>query len=296
MTGLLLAFTFLVAFGGVVLLLAPSEALRLARTLGPLDPEEEDVPAEPLSRRLLGPPLARLRAALYARTPRGMREVIEASLAAAGRPADVGALMTRKAILGGVLGVGSWLLLAPRGPFPALLAAAVTGFAGWRLPDIGLMRLAARRRLAIARVLPDAMDLLCTSVEAGLALDGAIQKVAEKMGGPLTEELAIYLREVRLGRPREEALRDVAARAGLPELRSAVAAIIQSERLGGSLARVLRVQAADLRQRRRLAARERAMRIPILLLVPLVGFIFPAIFIVVLGPAVLEVLHSLRLL
>jgi tight adherence protein C len=294
----MMAFTFLLVAGGVALLLAPSEAVRLARRrieavqTTPAEAVEAEELARPLSQRLLGPLLLRLRTALYARTPRGMREAIEARLTAAGRPADVGGLLVRKAGLAVAAGGLLWLVLGPHGPAARVLGGAFGTFAGWRLPEFGLERDITRRRQAIARVLPDALDLLCTSVEAGLGLDGALQKVAEKMAGPLADELATYLRDVRLGRPRENALRDLAGRAGVPELRTVIAAILQSERLGASLARVLRVQAQDLRHRRRIAARERAMRIPILLLFPLVGFIFPALFTVILGPAALKIFHA----
>jgi len=301
MTGLhwlLLLFTFWTTAGCVALVAAPTEAERLARqklraTLGPgaADAAEPEELQRPLLERLFGPLLLRLRKALYARTPQGTREAIQAKLIAAGRPADVGALLARKALF--ALGFGlllAWSLLRGGFSLMGLTGVAAGAVAGWRLPDFSLARATTARRRAIARSLPDALDLLCTSVEAGLGLDGAIQKVAEKLGGPLGVELAIYLKDVRLGRSREEALRAVARRVDVKELRSAVASIIQAERLGASLARVLRVQSEELRIRRRVSAQERAMQIPVKILFPLVLFIFPAMFVVILGPAVLQIM------
>jgi tight adherence protein C len=140
----------------------------------------------------------------------------------------------------------------------------------------------------IRKALPDTMDLLTISVEAGLGFDAAISKLAEHMDGPLTEEFNLALGEMRIGEGRQEALKKMAERVDTPEISSFTRAIIQADQLGISLGRILRVQAADTRLKRQAAAEEKAMKAPIKMLFPLVLFIFPAMFIVILGPALLN--------
>ena len=132
---------------------------------------------------------------------------------------------------------------------------------------------------------PDALDLLAVSVEAGLGFDGAIAKITEHMEGPLADEFSLTLGEMRIGESRQDALKRMADRVDAPELSSFTRAIIQADQLGTSLGRILRVQAADSRLRRQAAAEEKAMKAPIKMLFPTVLFIFPAIFLVILGPA-----------
>jgi tight adherence protein C len=136
--------------------------------------------------------------------------------------------------------------------------------------------------------LPDALDLLAVSVEAGLGFDGAISKLTEHMEGPLIDEFELALGEMRVGESRSEALKRMAERVPAQEMASFVRAIIQADQLGISLGRLLRVQATDARLKRQAAAEEKAMKAPIKMLFPLVMFIFPAMFIVILGPAFLN--------
>jgi tight adherence protein C len=221
-------------------------------------------------------------------TPEGRRQKMQAALRAAGRDAELGPWLARKALLAVVLAAMGALLLHGSGIWPVV--SGVAAFLGWRWPDGNLERAAKERRKIIAKALPDVLDLLCVSVEAGLGFDGAMQKVAEKFPGPVAAEFGGYLRDVRLGQGRDVALRAMAQRCGVPELQTTVAVVIQAERLGASLARVLRVQSDELRVRRRQAAQERALQIPVKLIFPLVLFIFPAIFVVLLGPAALHVM------
>ena len=144
------------------------------------------------------------------------------------------------------------------------------------------------RREEIRCDLPDALDILAVSVEAGLGFDAALARVAEHMDGPLVEELALTLSEMRIGETRQEALRKLADRVDVVELTSIVHAIAQADQLGSPLARVLRVQAQEARQRRQAAAEERAMKAPVKMILPTAVFIFPAMFIVILGPAFLH--------
>ena len=136
--------------------------------------------------------------------------------------------------------------------------------------------------------MPDALDLLAVCVEAGLGFDGAIAKLTEHMAGPLADELGLTLGEMRIGESRQDALKKFAARVATPEIAAFTRSIIQADQLGISLGRILRVQAADTRLRRQYAAEEQAMKAPIKMLFPTVLFIFPAMFIVILGPAMLQ--------
>jgi tight adherence protein C len=166
------------------------------------------------------------------------------------------------------------------------LVVVLVGFFG---PDYLVSIYARRRRERIRAALPDALDLLAVSVEAGLGFDGAISKLTEHMDGPLAEEFGLTLSEMRIGESRGEALRRLGERADTPEISSFTRAIIQADQLGTSLGRILRVQAADTRLRRQAAAEEKAMKAPIKMLFPTVLFIFPAMFLVILGPAILNI-------
>jgi len=165
------------------------------------------------------------------------------------------------------------------------LVLAGFGFIG---PDFLVSAKARSRKDRIRAELPDALDLMAVSVEAGMGFDGAISKLTEHMKGPLADEFALTLSEIRIGETRQDALKKLAERTGTPELASFVRAIIQADQLGISLGRILRVQATDSRLKRQAAAEEKAMKAPIKMLFPTVMFIFPAMFLVILGPAFLN--------
>ena len=165
------------------------------------------------------------------------------------------------------------------------LVLAGFGFIG---PDFLVSAKARSRKDRIRAELPDALDLMAVSVEAGMGFDGAISKLTEHMKGPLADEFALTLSEIRIGETRQDALKKLADRTGTPELASFVRAIIQADQLGISLGRILRVQATDSRLKRQAAAEEKAMKAPIKMLFPTVMFIFPAMFLVILGPAFLN--------
>jgi tight adherence protein C len=163
-----------------------------------------------------------------------------------------------------------------------MLVSAVGGFV---LPGYVLSVRARRRRDLVQAELPDALDLLAVSVEAGLGFDAAIQKLTEHMEGALIDELSLSLSEMRVGESRQDALKKLSGRVDSPELSSFVRALVQADQLGISLGKILRVQAVDTRLKRQAAAEEKAMKAPIKMLFPTVVFIFPAMFIVILGPA-----------
>jgi tight adherence protein C len=173
-------------------------------------------------------------------------------------------------------------------PAAAPLFAVLMGVLGFMGPGFVLGARVRARQAAVAAELPDALDLLSVSVEAGLGFDGAVQKLTEHMEGPLIEEFELALGEMRIGEGRQEALKKMAERSASPEMASFVRAIIQADQLGISLGRILRIQAGDTRLKRQLLAEEKAMKAPIKMLFPTVAFIFPAMFIVILGPAFLN--------
>ena len=175
--------------------------------------------------------------------------------------------------------------MAVSGAQTGLLLTLAFAAGGWIAPGWIVGSRATRRREQIGRELPDALDLLAVSVEAGLGFDGAIAKLTEHMDGSLVDELSLALGEMRVGESRSEALKKFAARVDTPEVSSFVRAIIQADQLGISLGKILRVQATDSRLKRQAAAEEKAMKAPIKMLFPTVVFIFPAMFIVILGPA-----------
>lgn len=280
-------------------LLAPGPALlgawarleQIRPSARPALTAEQQELATPLSERLLTPLFRAVGERLYRLTPQGLRGHFSARLVRAGQRGQVVRFM---GLVGLCAAAGPLLLLVGGVPLAAAfwpgVALAATGAA---LPNFWLSRRIRHRAAALRRHLPDVLDLLCVSVEAGLAFDGAIQKVAEKFKGPLSVEFDAYLREIRLGRTRADALRGLAKRSELPELRSFISAIIQADQLGTPMAGVLRVQASQIRVARRQRIEEEAMKIPIKLLFPMIIFVFPAIFAVLLGPAVISYLEVL---
>jgi tight adherence protein C len=222
-------------------------------------------------------------------SPRMTSEAVSKKLMAAGmRGTSPTTIIGAKGILlvGGLffgLAVGS--MSAPK--YTLVLALLFAGL-GWMFPSLYLSSRMRRRQAAVAAELPDALDLLAVSVEAGLGFDGAVQKLTEHMEGPLIEEFELALGEIRIGEGRGDALKKMSERSGSQEMASFIRAIIQADQLGISLGRILKVQAGDTRLKRQLLAEEKAMKAPIKMLFPTVVFIFPAMFLVVLGPAFLN--------
>jgi len=173
-----------------------------------------------------------------------------------------------------------------------ILIGLVVTFLGFYMPQLWLKSTIARRQKAIRKALPDALDLLTICVEAGLGFDAALNKVTEKWDTELSMAFARVIREIQLGKLRREALRDMADRIGIPEMTSFVAAVIQSEQLGVSMAKVLHIQADQMRMKRRQRAEEEAHKAPIKMLVPMAILIFPSLMIVLLTPAALRLFHS----
>src|SRR4051794_26909617 len=241
--------------------------------------------------RVLVPAASKLAAIPLRLSPKTNVEGIGAKIVAAGLTHRLTApnflAIKGGATVGGVL-LG-FLLAALVSPALGLFFTPAFGAAGFLAPDLFLNLKIRQRRETIRSELPDALDLLAVSVEAGLGFDGAVTKLTEHMEGPLIDEFALTLNEIRVGEARATALRKMAARVDAMELSNFVRAVVQAEQLGISLGRILRVQATDTRLRRQAAAEEKAMKAPIKMLFPTVFFIFPSMFIVVLGPAMLHI-------
>ena len=219
--------------------------------------------------------------------PRTSMESISLKLLGAGlgrrvTPTSFLAAKGLMAVFGALVGV---MFSSMAGSATGLLLTVGLAAGGFFAPDYFVNLKARGRRERVKADLPDALDLLAVSVEAGLGFDGAIAKITEHMEGPLADEFSLTLGEMRIGESRADALKRMADRVDAPELSSFTRAIVQADQLGTSLGRILRVQAADSRLRRQAAAEEKAMKAPIKMLFPTVLFIFPAIFLVILGPA-----------
>ncbi|MFB0834013.1 type II secretion system F family protein [Arthrobacter halodurans] len=215
-------------------------------------------------------------------------------LARAGRPAawPLERVLVMKPLLGiaGAI-IGLLLLFGNPSGTTLLLGAFLTVF-GYFLPDLLAYNIGIKRQEAIQRELPNILDQLLISVEAGLGLEGAMSRVAMNGTGPLAEEMSRTLQEMQVGRSRRDAYLAMAERSSADDLRSFVRAIVQAEKYGIGVARVLRSQAAQMRVKRRQRAEEQAMKLPVKILFPLLLFIFPALFIVILGPAVINIVKS----
>jgi tight adherence protein C len=238
--------------------------------------------------RVIGPTVIRLAALMLKINPRTTIDSVSTKLMAAGmRTTSPSAFLAAKAFFG-LLGLVFGIVFASSIGTKGLLIAILLMFMGFFAPTCFVALRARRRQDTVSATLPDALDLLAVSVEAGLGFDGAIAKLTEHMEGDLIDEFEFALGEMRVGEGRAEALKKMAERVPAHEMSSFVRAIVQADQLGISLGRLLRVQATDARLKRQAAAEEKAMKAPIKMLFPTVLFIFPAMFLVILGPAFLN--------
>jgi tight adherence protein C len=247
----------------------------------------------PFSDRVIKPVFDKLGKIMTRRMQGGQQQAIQEKLNLAGRPGGLTAggfvaLQVIALVLGLALGLGIAVLLALAPPL-IYLAPVGGGVLGYLVPSITISRKIKKRKKSILLALPSALDLLTISVEAGLAFDAALARVTDKYRNVLASEFTQVLNEVRLGRPRLEALDDMGRRNKVEELNNFLQAIIQSEQLGVGIANVLRIQSEEIRRRRRQRAEEQGQKAPIKMLIPMVGCIFPTLFIVLLGPAILQV-------
>jgi tight adherence protein C len=227
-------------------------------------------------------------------------ERTEKRLALAGNPGDLRVadwlgIKAIGSIIGGVLFFVLFVLVGVLGLplFIGLILTVVGVLLGYTLPEFWLGGRVRKRQKAILLMIPDTLDLLTISVRAGLGFDAALGKVVEKLKGPLSDEFRRALAEVRVGKARRDALRDIVPRTEVVPLTNFIGAIIQAEQLGVSISKVLQVQSEQLRIERRQRAEEQAAKAPIKMLFPLVGCIFPSLFIVILGPAIILIMTNL---
>jgi tight adherence protein C len=199
-------------------------------------------------------------------------------------------------LIGGTLMGGGVLLLQGGFTIKALAYASMPALLGFYLPVIALWFLRSTRQQEIFLTLPDALDLLVVCVESGLGLDAGMRRVTDEMKGHakvLCEEFALANLQLQMGRPRREVLHDLGVRTGVDDVRSLAAILIQADRFGASIANALRVQSDAMRTRRRQIAEEKAAKVAVKLIFPLVLFIFPAIFVVLVGPAAIQIYRNL---
>ena len=251
----------------------------------------------PLAERTVLPFFKSISGALLFFAPKGIYERLEKRIMLAGKQ---GVWSATAFVCGWVLSVVGCLLLAffflsgMKMPFiqrVALLAAG--GAAGAFLPFAMLNSLIRARQKKILRQLPDFLDLLCVSVQAGLSFDGSVRKIIARMKGPLIEECERMQRDMQMGMPRKRSLQQMAKRCDVQEVYLFTTSVIQSERLGTSMANTLENQAANMRERRRQTAKAEALRAPVKIVFPLVFFIFPAMFVVVLLPSLLFLIKQM---
>ena len=244
---------------------------------------------QPFSQRVVLPVMRNVLDVLGKYGPKQNRDRLLQSLQQAGNPGRI----TPEVFTGIRVGLSLLLLVIfgiftlPSLPFfQALMYSALGGGIGFILPGTWLGNQIKKRKKNITKALPDALDLLCISVEAGLGFDLALQRVSLKWDNELSLEFRKALSETQLGKARRDALKEMAARTGVDDVQTFVAAIIQAEQLGVSIGKILKIQAEQMRTRRRQRAEEEAHKAPIKMLIPMVFLIFPALFVVILGPSV----------
>ncbi|MDX6254016.1 MAG: tight adherence protein [Frankiales bacterium] len=221
----------------------------------------------------------------------GVAERLQYRLDVAGNPGSwtVDRLLGVKGAGLVVLGAFGLIVGSKSAAAVAILFGGVLAAAGFFLPNVLLYNTGLKRQQRIQRDMPDALDLLVISVEAGLGFDAAIGQVARNTDGPLASEFFRVLQEMQIGKTRQEAFRALSDRGDVAELRSFTQAIIQADALGIPIARVLHEQADEMRTKRRQRAEERAQKVPVKILFPLVVFILPALFVVVIGPGAISI-------
>lgn len=306
----------LLIFGGVILVVAVAVIIvslrrnahgeeedplqsRLAEFIqrGDVSSLEEIELSQPFSERVIIPVINRIGEFSARFTPQKAIQDTARRMELAGNPwpIDAATFLAIRFILAVVLGgllVVVVLISPPSKASDNFMYIGGAAFAGFFLPHLMLTSKITRRQKDIRKAMPDALDLLTICVEAGLGFEASMSKVAEKWETELSMAFARVLREIQLGKVRRDALKDMSERLGIPEMTSFVAAIIQSEQLGVSLARVLRIQSDAMRVKRRQHAEEEAHKAPIKMIIPMALLIFPSILIIILTPAVIQIMEA----
>ncbi|AOT02070.1 type II secretion system F family protein [Arthrobacter sp. U41] len=230
----------------------------------------------------------------YRLTPAGYVRKLDKMLSLAGRPTSLplGRVLAAKPLLGLAGALLGWYISAT-GATPLIKAVGLfVVLLGYFIPDLMLYSKGQERQTAMQLELANTLDQMLISVEAGLGFEGAMARAGENGKGPLAEELVRTLQDMQVGRSRRESYLALAERTSIPELRSFVQAVVQADTYGIAISRVLRIQAKVMRVKRRQRAEEKAMKLPVMILFPLLFFIFPVLFIAILGPAVINAIDT----
>ena len=229
-------------------------------------------------------------------TPKAIHDYIAQQMTLAGKKAqgNVGTFVFRMVIVGVAFAALMFymMLSSDKAFIQKAMFVGMGGLLGFMLPLLSLRSTIRNRQDRIRRQMPEMLDLLCVSVEAGLSFDAALRKIADRMKGPLIDECRKMLDDVRMGVTRREAMQGIAARCDVQEVSLFVTSVLQAERLGSNMSSTLRTQADDVRERHRQYIKAMALKAPVKIVLPLVGFILPAIFIVALGPAMFNIAKS----
>lgn len=258
--------------------------------------EDGDELSQPLFTRIVRPFLDDVGKAVLKITPKEILNAYEKKVIMAGRPYSLGVKDWMNIQVAAVFcfpllisTIGYYINVEPR----TIIFIALGGIGlGLVLPTLILSKYAAERQRKITNSLPDVLDLLTVSVEAGLGFDGALSKVIDKMPGPLADEFENVMQEMKVGKHKRDALKDMIARVGVHDLTTFVNSIIQADQLGVSIGNVLRIQSDQMRQKRRQRAQEKAMKAPVKMLIPMILFVFPTIFSVLIGPIAIKILRT----
>lgn len=245
--------------------------------------------------RAVVPAVRALAARARRMTPAGWVETLEHRIKLVGSPRawPIERVLAAKIILGALGALSAISLLSGGITAVSVLAAATATFGGYFAPDLILWGRAQERQAAIQLALPDTLDQMTISVEAGLGFDAAMRRTADAGEGPLADELNRTLGELKLGVTRRKAFQNLTERTDVAELRHFVFAVLQADEYGLPIASILRIQAGELRVKRRQRAEEQALKLPVKMVFPLVLCIFPTLFIVLLGPAVIRIADTL---
>jgi tight adherence protein C len=302
-TPLMIAIVIAAAVGALVYVVASTsiekadvrDSLRRLEGYQIQDVRDQEMLA-PMSERVVAPLLEGLTGMAQRFTPKGYGEKVAQKLVHAGNPPNLNVDKILVMKLLGLVSVVFWLpitlMLGFQGPL-LLVGIVVLWGVSFMYPDVLLNRKIEDRQKEISRKLPDILDLLVISVEAGLGFEQALDRTCTAVPGALSDEFRRMLHEIRIGSTRADALRAMADRSDVPELRSFILAMLQADTFGVSISRLLRSQADEMRIKRRLMAQEKAQKAPVKMLFPLVFCIFPSIFVVILGPAMINISRAL---
>lgn len=300
---LLVYFLILLSSGFLVYVLYESifhntqimkERLKQLKILSDLDGKEDEL-KQPFIQRVIKPGYQKAVKTIGKVTPRSIKDKYNTLIKTSGtsQKTTVSNLVMIQIMLGFVQGGTLYILMKYTAMELVVGRVFLAGLLGFLLPIVYLYTKADKRKEKIRRSLPDLLDLVYISVEAGLAFDAALKKSAEKMKGPLSQEIVRTMSEITKGKDRDEAFKELYFRTGVEDISTLVRAIIQTEKLGSNISNMLRTQSNTMRQKRRQRAEERAAKIPIQMLFPLIFLMFPALFVVILGPAIINIIESL---